>query len=128
MSSFDRRTIVGAILVLGAAACVAPSATVSSKSSLRSSTRLVTQQELEPLGVLALDEALLRVRPELLRYHGQSVRVYVEGRPATSLDLHALNAEGVARVRLLSPVEAAVEYGSLSGFGPILDVRLRAPH
>ena len=78
------------------------------------------------MGDMALDDALLRLRPELLRWHGQRVIVFVDGHPASSVDLHSVRAHHVARVRLLSPVEAAIEYGALVGVVPILDVRLRS--
>ncbi len=128
LPSFDRRVIAGAILVLLATACVVPSTSASRSSTpaFRASPRLLTQQELEPLGNIGLDDALLRLRPDLLRYHGRSVSVYIDRHPAIWTDLHGLRADRVTRIRLLSPVEAAIEYGVLAGGEPILDVRLRS--
>ena len=124
---FGHRAIAGAVSILIGTACVHPAASTptSSRRAFSASSRLLTQQELEPLGTVSLDDALLRLRPELLRYHGRTVSVYINGRPAVWFDLHGLRADGVARVRLLSPVEAAIEYGAFSA-EPILDVRLRS--
>jgi hypothetical protein len=119
---------VGALTALTTAgACVAPSVSVSGtpQQPLRTSPRIVTIGDLDRFADLPLDAALLRVRPELLRFRNQAPLVYVDGRPASGAELRDFTAGAVASVRLLTPVEAALEYGSLYGTGPVLDVRLR---
>ena len=129
MSRIDRRVTAAAIFALVAPACVArsTSGSGSSRQAIATSPRLVTQHDLRPLGTLPLDDALRRVRPELLQFRGQAVNVYVDGQPSSQIDLHYLRADIVAKVRLLSPVEARMEYGPILGIGPILDVRLHSP-
>jgi hypothetical protein len=81
--------------------------------------------DLERFADLPLDMALLRLRPELLRFRGTTPLVYINGRPALEGELHSLTAGVVGSVQLLSPGEATFEYGSLYGTGAILDVKLR---
>lgn len=127
MSSSSRRLIVAILTVLTTGACVAPtvSVTPTTVSPLRTSPRLVSAGDLDRFADLPLDAALLRLRPELLRVRPNAPLVYVDGRPASGAELHDFRAGVVASVRLLTPVEAAIEYGSLYGGGPVLDVRLR---
>ena len=124
-----RRIALGFTLVTltTAGACVAPSLSVSgtAQQPLRTSPRLVTTGDLERFADLPLDAALLRVRPEFFRARQQAPLVYIDRRPASSGELHDFTAAAVASVRLLTPVEAAIEYGALYGTGPVLDVRLR---
>lgn len=127
MSNMRRRIAVVVLTALTTGACITPSVTVSSSTPppLRGSPRLVTTGDLERFADLPLDAALLRVRPELLRIRPVAPLLYVDGRPASAGELHDVTAGAVASVRLLTPVEAALEYGSLYGTGPVLDVRLR---
>ena len=128
MSSMLHRIAVAALTTLTTAgACVAPTVSVSgtAQQPLRTSPRIVTTSDLDRFADLPLDVALRRVRPELLRFRNQAPLVYVDGRPASGAELHDFTAGAVASVRLLTTVEAALEYGSLYGTGPVLDVRLR---
>jgi hypothetical protein len=121
--------VVVSIAALCAAACVAPHplAAGSRRHVLTASPRLLTERELAPFGTTRLDDALVRIRPELLHYRGLETLIYLDGFPASRSELHALSANIVARVRLLSRVEAALEYGPVVGVEPILDVRTRRP-
>ncbi len=122
--------IVASIVVLsGAAGCagVRPTLETRGREALTASPRLLTARELAPLGDTRLDDAMMRVRPELFYYRGREAAIYLDGRPASRSDLHALSANAVARVRMLSPGEAALEYGTFIGVEPILDVRSRRP-
>jgi hypothetical protein len=94
---------------------------------LRASPRLLTQRDLAPLGNIRLDDAVMRVRPELFYYHGREAAIYLDGHPASRSELHALSASGVVSVRMLSPGEAALHYGAIVGVEPILEVRTRRP-
>jgi hypothetical protein len=121
--------VVVSIAALCSTACVAthPLTAGARRDVLTASPRLLTERELAPFGTTRLDDALVRVRPELLRYHGRETLIYLDGFPASRSDLHALSANTVARVRLLSRLEAALEYGGIVGVEPILDVRTRRP-
>jgi hypothetical protein len=127
MSRLDRRAAAVLFASFTASACVAPSMSTpsSSPSPLHTSPRLVTHDGLESYGDMPLDDALRRIRPELFRYRSSPALIYIDRRPASGAELHGLRADMVASVRLLSPVEAALEYGALYGTGAILDVRLR---
>jgi hypothetical protein len=94
---------------------------------LRASPRLLTQRDLAPLGSMRLDDAVMRVRPELFSYHGREAAIYLDGHPASRSELHALTASSVVSVRMLSPGEAALHYGAIVGVEPILEVRTRRP-
>ncbi len=53
--------------------------------------------------------------------------MFLDGHRALWTEVEGIPANAVASVRLLSPVEAATEYGPLSGVDAILDVRLHHP-
>jgi hypothetical protein len=77
------------------------------------------------LSDLPADEALARLRPDLLRpeWRGRAVEIYIDGRPASILMLHELRATDVAEARLLSPEEARLEFGAPAS-NPILRITL----
>jgi|SoiMethySBSTD1v2_1073268.scaffolds.fasta_scaffold313986_1 hypothetical protein len=129
VSRSSRRLIVATLTALSTGACVTPTVMVTgttpSKQMLTTSSRLVTTGDLERFADLPLDMALMRLRPELLRFRGTTPLVYINGRPALEGELHSLSAGVVGSVQLLSPGEATFEYGSLYGTGAILDVKLR---
>ena len=127
MFRLDHRRTAALVFAFSAGACGPRSSAVivPTAAALHSSPRLVTHEGLASLGRMPLDDALRRIRPELLRYRNTSVAIYIDRRPASGAELHELTADMVARVQLLSPVESALEYGPLYGGGAILDVRIR---
>jgi len=113
-----------ALAALGAAACVGSSSSVQrpAPQPVSDSPRLLTERDMVPFADMSLEAALTRTRPELLRYRGQRPTLFVDGRLASWEELRDLRADRVSKVRLLSPVEAAIEYGAFQ-LEPILDVR-----
>ena len=54
--------------------------------------RVLAERDLAPLGDTRLDDAMMRVRPEIFRYRGNATLIYLDGRPASRSDLHGLAA------------------------------------
>jgi hypothetical protein len=112
-----------AVVALALAACArSPSVPRPARQPVCDSRRALTERDMARFADMSLEAALMRARPEILRYHGQKPTLFVDGRVGSWDELRELRADRVWTVRLLSPVEAAMEFGAFQ-VEPILDVR-----
>lgn len=88
-------------------------------------SRTIVSAELSPWPDMPLDDALERVRPDLVRrvFRDQPVAVYIDRQPSSFAELHGLPARTVLDVHLMTTSEAQAEYGFFIA-QPVLAVRL----
>lgn len=98
-----------------------------------SSQSVITFEELRSVHVATVEDAVLRLRPEFLRPRPAGVLGRMEATPDVFVDdryygslrsLVLFRASDVSEVRMLSPVETAVRYGTSHAAGAII-LRLR---
>lgn len=123
-----RRTFVLALAVAVAAGCSA--GTQGSGAGPRSSSNLLTRQELSTVNVPYLYEAVQRLRPGFLRARATSSGpgflpvVYVDGiRKGSPEYLRSIPTNEVSEIRYLTVQDATTRYGMNVEAG-VLDVKL----
>lgn len=110
------------VLVLLTGACAA-----SGSGSVRSSSSLITAEELVPMANFTVYEAVRRLRPRWLqsRAPGQEAVVYMDGTRIGGIEeLRILEANQVAEIRYRSGPDATTRYGTDHGGGTI-EIRSR---
>ena len=119
-----RWVVVFSGLVLTAAACSSTGTT----SARRSSSDVLTAEDLETVGALNCYEAVQRLRPSWLRTRGrvsmasqQGIRLYVDGMHRGYVsEMTAIRASAVERMEHLSGPQATSRFGTDHGDGAIL--------
>ena len=113
------------LLVVG---CASPGGVSTSSSS-----RTLTQAELETTREANLHDAIQRLRPQWLRERMSGLsgarrfaQVYLNGSPRGGIEfLRQISLQDVADVRFLSASDAANRYGTTAGTGGVIEVRTR---
>ena len=125
-----RRTFALAFALAISAGC--SSATTGSGAGARSSSNVLTKQEISTVSVPNLYEAIQRLRPAFLRARttssgpGYLPVVFVDGIRKGSPDyLRSMNAAEVLEIRYLNVQDATTRYGMDVPAG-VLDIRLIA--
>ena len=125
-----RRNLVLALALAVSAGCSA--ATQATGAGARSSSNVLTRQELSTIAVTTLYEAVQRLRPAFLRARTTSAGggpnylpvVYVDGiRKGTPEYLRGIQTTEVSEIRYLSVQDATTRYGMNVPAG-VLDVKL----
>jgi hypothetical protein len=124
-----RRTLVLAFALALTAGC-SPSTQASGAAGPRSSSNVLTRQEIATVSVQNLYEAVQRLRPGFLRARttssgpGYLPDVFVDGiRKGSPEYLRSIPATEVAEIRYLSVQDATTRYG-LNVSAGVLDVKL----
>ena len=133
-SSLVRGAALCALALTGACASAPKTAATAGAPAAERNANVLTAAEIESRGTQtgSAYDAIRRLRPNFLTYHGVSgstnragtVHVSVDGGPLGTVEsLRGIASVQVAEVRYLSAADAAQRFGTSAEAGPVLLVR-----